>query len=105
METITDELDELKKISKILTLINAKQLEDELSKYATTDDRKRIWILIDGQNMSKDICDAMGFTEDGVNKFLKILKLAGLVENPRKQPPKKLLDYVPPSWLELFDGS
>lgn len=100
--TISD-VAELKNISKILTLVNAEKLEDELSKYATTDERKKIWILIDGQNMSKEIGESIGFTEDGVNKFLKTLKLAGLIENPRKQPPKKLLDYVPPSWLELVE--
>jgi len=105
VEAITDELDELKKISKILTLINAKQLDDELSKYATTDDRKRIWILIDGHSLSKDIAQSIGITQRGVDKFLKALELAGLIDNPWGKAPKKLLDYVPSSWLELVDGN
>lgn len=35
-----DELTELRKISKILILANAKAIETELSNYATTDERK-----------------------------------------------------------------
>lgn len=103
--TITEELKELKKISKILTLVNAELLDNELAKYATTDDRKKIWIMIDGETMSKDMAESIGISEDGVNKFLKILKMSGLIENPRRQAPKKLLDYVPSSWLELVDGN
>lgn len=96
-----DELVQLKKISKILILANAKAIESELSKYATTDERKKIWVLIDGQTMSKDIAQSIGITKRGVDKFLKTLEIAELIENPRGEAPKRLLDYVPPSWLEL----
>jgi len=51
--------------------------------------------------MSKDIAQSIGISPDGVNKFLRTLEMAGLIDNPRRQAPKKLLDYVPSSWLEL----
>lgn len=99
---MSDELVELKKISKILILANAKTIEVELSKYATTDDRKRIWVLIDGQKMSKDIAQSIGISTRAVDIFLKVLENAELIESPWGKPPKKMLDYVPASWLELI---
>jgi len=99
---MSDELTELRKISKILILANAKAIEDELSKYATTDERKKVWVLIDGKRMSKDIAQSAGIKERAVYLFLKTLENAELIENPRGKPPKRILDYVPPSWLELI---
>lgn len=98
---MSKELVELKKISKILILANAKAIENELSKYATTDERKKIWVLMDGQKMSKDIAKSIGISTRAVDIFLKILETAELIENPRGEAPRRLLDYVPPSWLEL----
>ena len=99
---MSDELVELKKISKILILANAKAIETELSKYATTDERKKIWVLIDGQTMSKDIAQSIGVTTRAVDMFLKTLEIAELIENPWGKAPRRLLDYVPASWVELI---
>ena len=100
---MSDELTELKNISKILALVNAKAIETELLNYATTKDRKRVWVLINGQRASKELAELIGITERGVNKILKIFETADLIENPRGEPPKRLLNYVPPSWLELVE--
>jgi len=51
--------------------------------------------------MSKDIAQLAGIKRRAVDVFLQTLETAGLIENPRGKPPKKILDYVPPSWLEL----
>jgi hypothetical protein len=48
-------LHELKKISKILLLAFAPAIEKELSKVITSKARKKMWILIDGKRMPKDI--------------------------------------------------
>ena len=98
---MSDELVELKKISKILILANAKAIESELSKYATTDERKKIWVLIDGQKKPKELAQSLGITERAVYNFLKVLETAELIENPWGKAPRRLLDYVPASWVEL----
>ncbi|MCD6240819.1 hypothetical protein J7K27_04770 [Candidatus Bathyarchaeota archaeon] len=89
------ELAELRKISKILILANAKAIENELSKYATTDERKKVWVLIDGKRMSKDIAQLAGIKRRAVDVFLQTLETAGLIENPRGKPPKKYLITYP----------
>lgn len=96
------ELEELKNISKILILANAKTLEIELSKYATTDERKKAWILIDGNILPEEIGAKAGMKLRTIQEFLKILVDATLIENSRGKPPKRLLEFVPAPWLELL---
>ena len=99
-----ESLAELRRISKILLLTNSAVIEKELSKLATSDDRKRMWVLIDGLRMPKDIATQLKVTERAVRYFLDGLTAAGFVENVRGEPPKKTLDYVPPSWIELIQA-
>lgn len=96
-------LAELKKISKLLTLVHGDAIERELTKIANTEKRKVMWVLIDGVRMTRDIAKVIGVTEEAVNKFLRELNLAELAENPRGSSPRRLINYVPPSWVELVD--
>jgi hypothetical protein len=102
VKKLSEELAELKKISKILALVNAQTLENELSKYATTEERKKAWILIDGNRQPDEIAENAGLKLRATNIFLKSLTDATLIENPRGEPPRKILDYVPASWLNLI---
>ena len=94
-------LKELKKISKILLLAHGEQLELELGRTATTDDRKRIWVLIDGTLGPEEISEQTKLSVGSVRNFLTTLEKAELVENPYGTPPRRLIDYVPPSWIDL----
>jgi hypothetical protein len=94
-------LEELRKISKILTLVHGEAIEKELSKVATSDERRKVWVLIDGVRTAKEIAREVGITLRSVNRFLSIAARADLVNNPRGKPPKRMVDYVPPSWIEL----
>lgn len=94
-------LQELKKISKILVLVNAHTIESELSKIATTDTRKKIWVLIDGKRMPQEIADIIGVSKRAVLYFLEDAAAAGFIEYNPREPPKRILDYVPPSWISL----
>jgi len=94
-------LRELKKISKILILSNAPAIEKELSKFATTNDRKKMWVLIDGRRLVKEIAAEAGVTVVAVSYFLNAGVAAELIEYEKGKSPRKVLNYVPPSWLEL----
>lgn len=95
-------LEELKRISKILTLAHGESLERELSKIASTDERKKMWVFIDGVKLSKDIAKDAGVTVRSVNGFLSVCEKTGLIENPWGKPPKRKIDYVPAKWVELI---
>lgn len=95
-------LRELKKMSKILTLANRQKLETELGRYATSDERKKMWVLIDGKRKTTDIAREAGTTTRSVERFLKVLEDAELIaERGYGEPPVKMIDYVPASWLEI----
>jgi hypothetical protein len=95
------ELKELRRISKILLLANSEQLDRELGKVADNDVRKKIWVLIDGKRMPKDIAAQVGASLSTVSRFLDSASAADLVYYAAKYPPVKKLDYVPSSWLNL----
>jgi len=92
---------ELRKISRILILANAPAVEKELSKIATTEERKKIWVLMDGKRMPGDLAKEAGVTAMAVSRFLNAGEAAGLIEYKRGEPPRRALDYVPPAWTEL----
>jgi hypothetical protein len=93
---------ELRKISKILILTNTGIIEKELSKIASTNDRKKMWVLIDGKRMPSDIAKEAGVTTMAVSYFLNAGVAADLIEYARGEPPLRALDYVPVSWIELL---
>ena len=98
---VDEVLAELQRISKILLVSNAEVIERELSKIATTDERKRIWVMIDGNRKQEEIAQLLHLARRTVNIFVGILTAANLVQAPRGEPPRRILDYVPPTWLDL----
>ena len=96
------ELEELKKITKILTLVYGETVEKELSKVITSDERKKIWVLMDGVRTVKEIAQLVEVTVRSVNRFILIASKTGLVEAPWGKPPRRMIDYVPPSWANLI---
>ena len=103
---MSNELKELQKITKILTFAHSDSLEKAISEYASTDERKIAWVLINGINMPEDIAKRIGrkITKWAIYDFLKILEEAKLIENPKRKPPKRLIEFVPASWIELLEG-
>lgn len=99
-----DILRELQKISKIITISNGAALEKELAKYATNDDRKKIWVLINNEMQPDDIVKISGLKKSAVYGFLKTLEISGLIEKEYGKPPKKILDYVPSNWINLVQN-
>ena len=53
--------------------------------------------------MPKDIATAAKVTPQAVSYFLSAAKAAELVEYDPRDPPRRILDYVPPAWLELIE--
>lgn len=94
-------LKELKAILKVLILANADFIEKELSKIATTNDRKKLWVLIDGKRMPRDIAKEAGVTPMAVSNFLNAGVVAELIEYVKGEPPRRILDYIPPAWINL----
>jgi len=100
----TDEkiLFELKKLAKMFQMVYSSQLNQQLNGLATTNERKMIWALIDGQNTSKNIADTINVTKRSVDRFLKLAEDLGYVLNPWGKPAIRFIDYVPLEWISLL---
>lgn len=101
MMSDSDILRELRKISKIPLLANSTSVERELEKVVSTEDKKRMWVLIDGKRMPKDIANDGKVSERAVNYFLTAASAAEVVDYTKGKPPRRTLDYIPPAWIEL----
>jgi hypothetical protein len=97
-----DILKELRQISKITLLANARVIEAELGKLANTTDKKKIWVLIDGKRMAKDIAKDGDVSERAVNYFITAASAANFIKYKKMEPPSKLLEYSPPDWINLL---
>ena len=98
-------LRELRVISKILLLSNSQAVKKEIEKICTSDPRKKMWILSDGSRMPAAIATEAKVTAMAVSTFLNAGEVAGLIHYKRGEPPMRVLDYVPPEWIELTQGA
>jgi len=60
-----------------------------------------MWIYIDGSRYQPELAELSGVSQQAVSYFLQEAKLVGIIEYPKGRPPYKILDYVPPKWLDL----
>jgi hypothetical protein len=97
-------LRELRTISKILLLSNSQAVKKEIEKICTSDGRKKMWVLINGSRMPAAIATDAKVTPAAVSYFLTAGVETGLIEYNRGEPPRRLLEYVPPEWIESIQG-
>jgi DNA-binding MarR family transcriptional regulator len=91
---------ELKRLNKLLILTNASILEQELTKYASSNERKKIWVLIDGNRSIDDLVRDSGLKRRSVYDFLESLEAKGLVERKWNEPVTRVIDFVPSNWID-----
>ena len=94
-------LNEIRSMSRVLLLANARLIETELAKVATTNERKKMWVLMDGIRKPKDIAAMVKVTPMAVSYFLSTGVATKLVDYHAGDAPRRAIDYVPPAWVEL----
>jgi len=92
-------LEELVQIRKLLTILSQDKLqsfnENIVKKYLTTEQRKQMYEMFDGENSYRVIADALNISTEGVRKFAVQLEQVGLVEmvtapNGKTKNPKRI---------------
>jgi len=94
----------LEEIKLLIRLMAQAQLEEKLSTIATTDDRKKIWVLVNGERDSQKIADMINISKRSVDRFLKLAENMGFVNNPWGKAASRKIDYVPTNWVEMVLG-
>jgi len=96
-EKILENLEEIKLLTRLMAQT---QLDEILLNIATTEDRKKIWALLNGVRDSQEIADSINISKRSVDRFLKLAESVGLANNPWGRPASRKIDYVPTTWLQ-----
>lgn len=92
---------EIRNIKTILTIMNSKLIEIELNKICSTNDRKLMWIHIDGNKTQDEIAKLVGKTQAAVSYFISNGKDVGLIDDIDGLA-RKTINYIPSNWLNLI---
>lgn len=98
-------LEELQAIKFLLTLGNSESIDAYMNKVITTTTRRKMWTLIDGVKGQTDIAKEVGTSAAAVSYFLTSVQIAGLVKYDSKNPPRRVIDYIPSEWLKEIESS
>ena len=94
--------DEVLKIRQLLEMLSRGVLREELEKTATTEQRRRIWTLLNGARRTEEVAHVVGVSQRAVQAFVSDLERADLIMTRRRGYPRRRFDYTPSNWnLEL----
>jgi len=99
MGDVENRLFELRAIKRTLSIAHSEKIDDYLNEVITSENRRKMWIAINGERMPNDIAEEVGVSAMAVSRFLKSVIDANLVEYAKGYPPMKIIDHVPSKWL------
>lgn len=91
----------LESIRRVLEIQARPAILEEISKLASTPERRKIWILSDGSLKTEDIAARSGAKLRTVQAFVQECARAGLVISSKRGYPGRAMDLVPEGWEEL----
>lgn len=97
--TLLKEINEHVRAIRVLTEIQLRgPVKNELSRLASSNDRKRIWILCDGATTTAEIAKRVGVTRRAVQYFVQDGLKSGLLDVDKRGYPRRTVDWIPPDW-------
>src|SRR6266581_4898374 len=88
----------LQGIYRLLELQSRPQLDAALRKIATTKERRKCWMLADGERKTDEIARLSGAAPRTVQLFFQEAERAGLVDTGRRGYPRKRYEIIPSDW-------
>ena len=90
----------LSSIRKILEIQARPALIKELEAFASTSERRKMWILSNGELSNEEIAKKVGSTLRTVQYFVQEGRSAGLIVMAKRGFPKRAIDLLPKEWKE-----
>jgi len=90
--------DELVKVRHLLEILVRDELKKAVESIATTNERRKIYALLDGLSSTEEIAQRAGISQRAVQLLVKDLLDAGLVSLEKRGYPRRTFDYVPSEW-------
>jgi hypothetical protein len=91
-------IEELITIRSLLERMVRGDLKQELETVATTDERQKIWSLLDGVSSTAEIATKVGISQRAVQLFMKDLIELDLITIEKRGYPKRRFNYIPSRW-------
>lgn len=90
--------EELVKVRSLLERMAREELKRELEQVATTQERRKVWALLDGVSGTDEIASKACVTQRAVQMFVKDLMDADLITLEKRGYPKRKFDFIPSNW-------
>ncbi len=91
-------------VRRLLEFIARSELKKSIELVATTEERRKVYCLLDGFSSTEQIAQKAGVSQRSVQLAVKDLTNAGLVTAEKRGFPKRIFDYVPSEW-GIINGS
>ena len=89
---------EMVKVRHLLEIMVRDQLKKSLEQSVTTEERRKIYALMDGISGTDAIAQKAGVSQRSVQLLVKELLDAGLVSLEKRGYPRRTFDYIPSEW-------
>jgi len=85
-------------IYRLLEIQNRPLLEVAVKRVATTKERRKAWILCDGQRKTEEIARLSGTALRTVQQFVQDADRSGLMDTSKRGYPRRRYDVIPGDW-------
>jgi hypothetical protein len=94
----------LKALRKLKELELRGPITNELVVFASSNERKKMWILSDGVASTIEIAKQVGVSPRAVQYYVQDGLKAGFLRLDRRGYPSRTIDWIPPEWERILGG-
>jgi hypothetical protein len=94
----------LKVLRKLKEIELRGPVKNELSAFASSRERRKMWIFSDGKASTTEIAKRVGVSQRAVQYYVQDGLKAGFLRLDRRGFPSRTIDWVPPEWESLPSG-
>src|SRR2546427_8423566 len=90
--------DDIESIRRLMEIQARDALRKELELVATTEERKRVYVLIDGLSSTEEISRKSGLSVRSVQDIVKKFSDMDLITSAKRGFPRRRFEWVPSTW-------
>jgi hypothetical protein len=98
VELLREINENLKVIRKLTEMQLRGPIKDELTKFASSTERRKMWMLCDGALSTIEMSKRIGVSPRAVQYFVQDGLTAGFLRVDRRGYPSRTIDWTPPEW-------
>lgn len=101
VELLREINENLKVIRKLTEMQLRGPVKDELTGFASSTERRKMWMLCDGALSTIEISKKVGVSPRAVQYFVQDGLKAGFIRVDRRGYPSRTIDWIPPEWERI----